>query len=228
MCCQQCMKLEQLIEFIEENCKGIPKGLIFDCDGVLVDSVEANMAFYNAIRKKLGLPELNAEQREYCQMSTAAQALEHITPEPLREQMHIAVREISYARDIEPMIQASENLVPLLKALSGKFLLGIHTNRTGPIDYMLERLEMGGYFDPIMTVRYCEPKPSPDGALKILSKWDLEPHQVLFIGDSSMDMQTARAAKIPFLSYRNDSIIDYGTCCDFALLEKALLSFIEE
>ena len=99
-------------------------------------------------------------------MSTAAQALEHITPEPLREQMHIAVREISYARDIEPMIQASENLVPLLKALSGKFLLGIHTNRTGPIDYMLERLEMGGYFDPIMTVRYCEPKPSPDGAVK--------------------------------------------------------------
>ena len=67
MCCQQCMKLEQLIEFIEENCKGIPKGVIFDCDGVLVDSVEANMAFYNAIRKKLGLPELNAEQREYCQ-----------------------------------------------------------------------------------------------------------------------------------------------------------------
>lgn len=51
MCCQQCMKLEQLIEFIEENCKGIPKGVIFDCDGVLVDSVEANMAFYNAIRK---------------------------------------------------------------------------------------------------------------------------------------------------------------------------------
>ena len=53
MCCQQCMKLEQLIEFIEENCKGIPKGVIFDCDGVLVDSVEANMAFYNAIRKKI-------------------------------------------------------------------------------------------------------------------------------------------------------------------------------
>ena len=37
------------------------------------------------------------------------------------------------------MIQASEHIVSFLKAITGKFLLGIHTNRTGPIDYMLNR-----------------------------------------------------------------------------------------
>lgn len=226
--CSDCMDLNFIIHYIKENCKGTPKGIIFDCDGVLIDSVEANMTFYNLIRKKLGLPELNEEQREYCQMSTAAQALEYITPNALRSQMHEVVREVSYARDIEPMIQASENFVPFLKAIAGKFLLGIHTNRTGPIDYMLNRLDMGGYFDPIMTVRYCEPKPSPDGANKILAQWNIKPNEALFIGDSIMDMQAARGADIPFLSYRNDKIMEDGTCCDFALLQKALLFLYNE
>lgn len=229
MACDDCMELDFLTDYIRKNCHGVPKGLIFDCDGVLIDSVEANMKFYNMIREKLGLPELNAEQREYCQMSTAAQALEFITPAALRSQMHNVVREVSYARDIEPMIEASENLIPFLKALSGKFLLGIHTNRTGPIDYMLNRLGMGGYFDPIMTVHYCEPKPSPDGAIKILQQWCIEPCEALFIGDSVMDMRAAQGAKIPFISYHNDKkMIEEGTCCDFAVLQKALLHLYNE
>ena len=228
MACDDCMELDFLVDYIRKNCHGVPKGLIFDCDGVLIDSVEANMAFYNLIRKKLGLPELNEEQREYCQMSTAAQALDYITPAALRSQMHAVVQDVSYARDIEPMIQASEHIVSFLKAITGKFLLGIHTNRTGPIDYMLNRLEMGGYFDPIMTVRYCEPKPSSDGAVKILEQWRIYPHEALFIGDSIMDMRAAQGAKIPFISYRNEKIMKDGTCCDFALLEQALLSLYNE
>lgn len=228
MACDDCMEIDLLIDYIRKNCHGAPKGLIFDCDGVLIDSVEANMAFYNLIRKKLGLPELNEEQREYCQMSTAAQALDYITPAALRSQMHAVVQQVSYARDIEPMIQASEHIVAFLKAITGKFFLGIHTNRTGPIDYMLNRLEMGGYFDPIMTVRYCEPKPSPDGSIKILEQWGIYPHEALFIGDSIMDMRAAQGAEIPFISYRNEKIMKDGTCCDFALLEQALLYLCNE
>lgn len=226
--CSNCMDLNFIVQYIRKNCKGVPKGIIFDCDGVMIDSVEANMTFYNLIRKKLGLPELNDDQREYCQMSTAAQALEYITPDALKAQLPAVVREVSYARDIEPMIQATEHFLPFLQAISGKFLLGIHTNRTGPIDYMLNRLGMGGYFDPIMTVRFCEPKPSPDGANKILAQWNIKPHEVLFIGDSIMDMQAARGAEIPFLSYRNEKIMEEGTCCDFALLEEALLFLYNE
>lgn len=225
---QQCLETALLTEFIEEQCKGAPKGIIFDCDGVLIDSCEANMLFYNTVRRKLGLPDLTPEQREYCQMSTAAQALEYITPMPLRSAMAEVVRGMSYARDIEPMIQASEHVVAMLRALKGKFHLGVHTNRTGPLDYMFSRLEMNGFFDPVMTVMYCKPKPSPDGALKILSMWNAKPHEVLFVGDSLMDMKAAKAAEIPFLSYRNDKIMEKGTCCDFSHLEKALLTLKQE
>lgn len=223
MACDDCLKFDFLVDFIERKCHGVPKGLIFDCDGVLVDSVEANMKFYNLIREKLGLPELNAEQREYCQMSTGPQALDYITPLALRSQLQTIIQEVSYARDIEPMIQASENLIPFLKAVTGKFFLGIHTNRTGPIDNMLNRLGMGGYFDPIMTARYCDPKPSGDGAVKILKQWGIEPHEAIFMGDSIMDMRAAQNAKIPFLSYRNEKLMEDGTCCDYALLQEVLL-----
>lgn len=217
----------QLIEYIGEHCKGAPKGIIFDCDGVLIDSVEANMLFYNKVRQKLGLPELNAEQREYCQMSTAAQALDFITPDPLKPLLSNIVREISYAREIEPMIQASDGIVAMLNNLKAHFLLGVHTNRTGPLDAMLNRLEMGSFFNPIMTVLYCEPKPSPDGANKVLKQWNVAPHEVLFIGDSAMDKMAADAANIPFMSYRNENLLEIGTCYDYHELGTALLHLKE-
>ncbi len=218
---------KQLIDYIGEHCKGAPKGIIFDCDGVLIDSVEANMLFYNKIRQKLGLPELNSAQREYCQMSTAAQALDFITPTALKPLLNGIVKEISYAREIEPMIQASEGIVEMLEDLKAHFRLGVHTNRTGPLDVMLTRLKMNTYFDPIMTVLYCDPKPSPDGANKVLQKWNVAPHEVLFIGDSAMDKMAADAANIPFMSYRNENLLEIGTCFDYHELGKALLSLKE-
>lgn len=217
----------QLIEYIGDRCNGAPKGIIFDCDGVLIDSVEANMLFYNKVRQKLGLPDLNSAQREYCQMSTAAQALDFITPDALKPLLNGIVREISYAKEIEPMIQASEGIVNMLQNIKEHFLLGVHTNRTGPLDAMLNRLEMGTFFNPIMTVLYCEPKPSPDGANKVLQRWNVKPHEVLFIGDSAMDKMAADAAHIPFMSYRNENLLEIGTCFDYSELEKALLQLKE-
>ena len=39
-------------------------GVIFDCDGVLFESHQANLAYYNAVLEKLGEPPVLAEQRE--------------------------------------------------------------------------------------------------------------------------------------------------------------------
>ena len=41
---------------------GRPSGVIFDCDGVLIDSREANIAYYDYLRSYVGLPPLPKEQ----------------------------------------------------------------------------------------------------------------------------------------------------------------------
>ena len=47
-----------------------PKVIIYDCDGVLFDSKEANEAFYNHILDHFGMPPLEPEQLEFVYSST--------------------------------------------------------------------------------------------------------------------------------------------------------------
>ena len=40
------------------------KCIIFDCDGVLIDSFDANMRYYSRIKEQLGLSPLTEERSE--------------------------------------------------------------------------------------------------------------------------------------------------------------------
>ena len=40
-------------------------GVIFDCDGVLLDSRESNSIFYNRVLAVFGLPPMTPEQEKY-------------------------------------------------------------------------------------------------------------------------------------------------------------------
>jgi len=216
-----CLRVQSLTDFLYSSFQGAPKGIIFDCDGVLIDSVEANMKYYNLLRVGLGLPELNEEQREYCQMSTATQAFEYIVPASLRPLIPEVMKGVSYEADIAPFISVSEDLIPLLQRYKPYFKMGVHTNRLSNIDKMLNKLGLGNIFEPVITIENAEAKPSPDGTLQILKEWNMNASEVLFIGDSQADRGTALAAGVPFLSYRNPSLQSMGTCCDFKDLSAA-------
>jgi HAD superfamily hydrolase (TIGR01509 family) len=50
------------------------------------------------------------------------------------------------------------------------------------------------------------PKPYPDALLKILDHFGIEAHQALYVGDSQVDAEAARAAEIPFVAFRNETL----------------------
>ena len=52
--------------------------VIFDCDGVLFDSKEANIAFYNQILAQFHLHPMTREEVEYVHISTAEGALRYL------------------------------------------------------------------------------------------------------------------------------------------------------
>lgn len=224
---EACLNIQALTDFLYKQYNGAPKGIIFDCDGVLVDSVEANMKYYNMMRTQLGLPDLNEEQRDYCQMSTVMQAFDYIIPKNLHSEIPKILKTFSYSRDITPLIVASEKVVTLLQRFKPYLRLGVHTNRMNSIDDMINGLGMEGLLDPIITVQHAEPKPSPDGTFKVLRAWNLEAHEVLFIGDSLADRDAANAAKVPFISYRNPKLEHKGTCCDFDELSEAIALLLD-
>ena len=183
------------------------KGLIFDCDGVLLDSRGANIAFYNCFRSCLLLPKLTADQEEYVHMATFEQALHFITPPALRGCISETLGRVGDELDYYSLLGVEEGLLPFLDWLKA---CGVHlamcTNRVEPMDKVLDTFGLRGYFDPIQTASNSLPKPDPDGLTQVLGKWKVEAHEVAFIGDSSVDMRAARAGGLPFWSFKNEKL----------------------
>jgi beta-phosphoglucomutase-like phosphatase (HAD superfamily) len=51
------------------------KVVIFDCDGVMFDTVKANTAYYNSVLRHFGKPDMTPEQFAYSHMHTADDAM---------------------------------------------------------------------------------------------------------------------------------------------------------
>lgn len=181
-----------------------PKGIIFDCDGVLIDSRAANAAYYNRVLDLLRLPPMTAEQEAYAFMATSRQALEYIVPPALHGRIAEACRRISYCRDILPLVLLQDGLRELLdKLATAGIRRAVHTNRTDTMEAVLRFFGVERYFSPVMTAGNVAPKPSPEGVREILRQWNHAPEEVLFLGDSAIDAQTAANAGVPFVAFRN-------------------------
>lgn len=106
-------------------------GVIFDCDGVMIDSREANNIFYNRVLAWFGLPPMTIEQENYCFMATSRQALLHIVPPSLHGQIdHVIRHEVIYQRDIVPMLRLQPGFMDFIGNLRSRGVrMAVHTNR---------------------------------------------------------------------------------------------------
>jgi phosphoglycolate phosphatase-like HAD superfamily hydrolase len=183
------------------------KGLVFDIDGVLFDSKVSNMAFYNSVRRAVGLPDISPEEQEFCHMASVTEAFDRIIPEPLRRKAMDACMDINYMRDILPLIAPEPHVTDLLDLLARHgFGRGIFTNRSTLVEDVLAYFHLDKLFDPLKTAGNCPPKPSPEGLLQILEEWGAKPSQIAFVGDSRVDQMAAEAAGVPFWAFRGPDL----------------------
>ena len=151
---------------------GLPSGIIFDCDGVLIDSREANIAYYNYLRNYVGLPPLPENMHDFVQAGTVNEVLNVIIPQPLRFLMRDAVRKLSYMDEIMPHITHFPDLHSVLDLCKAAGIpMGIDTNRRDGMDIIMDNCRLHGYFDPVVLVDTVpQPKPAPDGVYLIAEK----------------------------------------------------------
>jgi HAD superfamily hydrolase (TIGR01509 family) len=178
--------------------------VIFDCDGVMFDSRQANIHFYNHLLAHFGLPPMNHEESAFVHMHTASESTSYIFKgSPHGEEADDYRIHMDYTPFIEDMI-IEPGLVELLGRLKGHCKLALATNRSNTIDLVLERYELTAYFDMVVSsLDVDHPKPHPESLEKILDRFGLSPEQGVYIGDSEIDEQTAAAAEVPFMAYKN-------------------------
>lgn len=183
------------------------RGVVFDCDGVLVDSRDANRMYYNLIREGLGMLSITPEEEEYVHMHSVNECLAHIIPPERLEEAQEVRRNLNYA-DIYPYIYLEDGLVDVLDAFKARGVrMAVHTNRTNTVEALLRHFEIDAYFHPVISAGSMKrPKPDPEGVYHILDDWQLPKDTVAYIGDSALDERSARAAAIDFWSYKNPGL----------------------
>ena len=176
--------------------------MIFDCDGVLVDSRESNVRYYNLLRLLVDLPPMPARDEHFVHTATHEEAIARVIPAALLPNLRRAAAHVNYMRDVLPLLSPAAGLTECLDALRGKGIaLGICTNRSESMFALLERFSLTGYFSQVMTADRAAPKPAPDGLLRILDAWGARGDEAVFVGDSHVDQQAAHNAGVRFWAF---------------------------
>jgi phosphoglycolate phosphatase len=182
------------------------KTVIYDCDGVMFDSFEANFAFYSQVMERFGKPPLDRSDADtmrvlhtYCNKDV----LNHLFGDDNRmDQVRAFTAAVDY-RKLFPLMLMEEGLRETLDALQGRVQLAICTNRASSMEALLETFGLDGYFSCVMTAgRVTNPKPHPEPLLKVLEHYGISCEEALFVGDSEVDREAADAAGVPFVAYR--------------------------
>jgi HAD superfamily hydrolase (TIGR01509 family) len=183
--------------------------VIYDCDGVLFDSLEANMRLYNDLCSAVGRVPLKEEEIKYVHTHTVYEAIHFIFGEEngLEKRALESLKQIDL-REYIVYLRMEPYLLHILNLLKGNGILRvINTNRTTSMKYIMERFHLEPFFDMVVTaLDVTHPKPDPESIEKIVQKFNLNKEETLFIGDSGVDQQTAKSSGIKFISYKNKEI----------------------
>lgn len=178
--------------------------VVFDCDGVMFDTADANRAYYDQILAHFGKPPMTPEQFAYAHMHTVEESIANLFENDAAAiaAAHAYRQEVTYTGFI-PYMKMEPHLKPLLEKLrAAGYHTAIATNRTDSMAWVLREFDLEAYFDLVVTALDVEhPKPSPDQLFRVLEHFGVSPGQVLYVGDSLVDSLAAKAAGVPMAAY---------------------------
>ncbi len=185
-----------------ENCTMIGmsflRAVLFDFDGTLADSYPAITASVNHVRAAHGLPPLPEPEVRRFVGRGVGYLLEHTVPGT-----DVSADAELYRKHHPSVMRAGTRLLPgaakMLAGLKQRGLrLAVCSNK--PITYtraLLADLNVARFFDAVLGPEdVARPKPAPDMLLAGLNQLGVTAAEVLYVGDMTVDIDTARAAGV--------------------------------
>jgi HAD superfamily hydrolase (TIGR01509 family) len=181
------------------------RALIYDCDGVLFESQRANLAYYNAVQLHFGespvLPG-HTELAHLCHTAASPKVFEVLLGTERLEAALAFAATVDY-RQFIPFMDPEPGMVDALAVLSQKLPLAVATNRGFSMPEILSHYNLADYFSVVVTSRDVpRPKPHPDMLILAAQRLGFAPDELLFVGDSELDLLAAAEAGVCFASYK--------------------------
>lgn len=190
--------------------------LIFDLDGTLLNTLDDLTDACNHVLRLHGMPTHTAEEvrtfvgngvRRLLRLAAPAEADETVIDQLERDFAAY------YPLHCMDKTRPYEGLMPVLRQLrqQGK-RMAIVSNKP---DYGVQVLK-DAYFSGLMELSVGEQagvrrKPAPDAVLRVMERLNAAPEECVYIGDSDVDVETAKNAGLPFLG------VGWGFCGSEAL-----------
>ncbi len=174
------------------------RGVVFDFDGTLADSYAAIAASVNHVRGHYGLRPLGVAAVKPFVGRGPEHLLARTVPggDPARDGRLYRAHHPQVMRQLTRLMSGADRLTTQLHALDVKLV--VCSNK--PVAFTRDLLDSLGIADRFAAVLGPEdvprPKPAPDMLLAALKKLSVEPVETLYVGGSTIDVNTGRSAGV--------------------------------
>jgi len=186
------------------------KGLLFDFDGTVADTMGAHLVAWNK-----GLSSYNLTLSREQHLAWAGRPTYNIVG--LLNEMHntqipveqfLKDKEVHYLSSLHE-VKAIEPVVDVIKHYHGKIPMAIVTgSRRKMINITLEHLNLTSYFDLLVCAEdYKNGKPAPDCFLQAAEKLSLQPADCLVFEDAILGVEAAFNAGMDCLRLTDDNTL---------------------
>ena len=176
--------------------------LVFDWDGTIIDSASTIAECIRLAAGDLGLDVPTKEQASHVIGLGLQDALRYAVPQLRPEQMSEFVARYRYHFLMrEDAMGLFEGMQELIEALSKVRTLAVATGKSRRgLDRALDATGLKPYFQSSRCADETNPKPHPAMLLELMEELDVRPDSALMIGDTSHDLEMARAAHVDALA----------------------------
>lgn len=173
------------------------RGVIFDLDGTLLDSVSIHFECFRKACAHFGIV-ITQERFVAAYSPDWNQTYGSLGLQPGQWETATTIWRAEAARlhaDLFPEVR------DMLRRLSESYHLGLLTSGSKVrVLRDLKRTQIRELFSTVITGEdVARHKPAPDGLEHILRQWEMAADEVIYVGDAVTDYETARAAQVAFV-----------------------------
>ena len=180
------------------------KAVCFDLDGTLLDTLEEIAVSANAVLERNGYPSHPLESYRYHVGDGVQRLIERVLPESkAKEELLIrslvAELETEYDKRANRLTTIYPGILELLDKLESLGIrLAVLSNKPHLLtEECIKRFFPNRAFEVVLGQQsHRARKPDPAGAIEVATQLGIPPNEVLYVGDTDVDMKTAKAANM--------------------------------
>lgn len=207
---------------------------IFDLDGTILDTLEDLRDSVNFALVKNGLPRRSTEEIRAFVGNGIRLLIERAVPEntegDITDKCFLDFKE-HYKNNSANSTKPYDGIIDVLKELKANGVkLAVVSNKA---DFAVRGL-MESYFPELFDYAVGERegvrrKPCPDSVLEVLKKLSADKNEAVYIGDSEVDVETAKNAELPCISvtwgFRDKKVLE-SACPEYIIYKPSEITEI--